>query len=222
MTDEDIATSGDPEPVAPDLEAVAPTPYKESDDHVPNPLFMTGRVDTTGTGGDIAGHPEEVSPVFARARADALGAAVDALDNHPLGRPDSVILPNDTGKTYEEAADDLRRGAEGAREQADLQEGGITPARQEAAQEGEPVNPNAIRADTHDLSAEGPTAPATSSAGHTSMDVGAASETGVPNVNPNAESIDAAEHGTDSSVVLSDQVNTQTEHGEPRADHDGV
>lgn len=209
MTDEDatLDQTGDEAALA------APESYKESDDHVPNPLFVTGHVDTTGTGGDIA-HIEEVSPVFAQARADALNSAVDALDNHPQGRPDSVILPSDTGKTYEEAADELRRGAEAAREQADLQAQGMTPARQEAAREGEPVNPNAIRADTHDLSVEGPTAPPTSSASGQSLDVGAASETGVPNVNPNEESLTAAQHGLDAPVVLSDTVQAEMTPGE--------
>jgi hypothetical protein len=53
-------------------------PYSENNpDHVPNPLYVTGSIDTTGTGGGAVSIAE-VSPVFAQARADALGEDVVA------------------------------------------------------------------------------------------------------------------------------------------------
>lgn len=175
------------------------TPYKESDDHVPNPLDVSGTVDTTGTGGDLAQSVNEISPVFAQARADALGAALNAVEKDPEGASSSVILP-DEEKSHDDAIDDLRSAAESAREQADA---GLSPAKAEAAEEGEPVNPNALNDDTHDYSVDGPSAPATTNADGVSSDGAAAGQSGVPNVNPNAESVEQAEAGGVQPTVIS-------------------
>lgn len=115
--------------------------YVENENHVPDPLAMHGIVDTTGTGGDLAGRPEQASPVFAAARAAALQQAVDAVDDHPQGRPDNVVFP-DVGRDYDEALEHLRTSADTAASDVQLTTG-LTPAQQQAAQEGEPVNPNA-------------------------------------------------------------------------------
>lgn len=164
-------------------------PYRESDDHVPNRLYMTGQVDTTGTTGDVASS-EAASPIFAQARAAALGGAVDQLEKEPLDT-DSVILPT-REKTYDEAVDDLRESAEQAEDEADS---GLTPGQQEAAEEGQPVNPNALRDGTHDYGGDGPSAPATANAEGVPSDTAASADGGVPNVHPNAESVEQAEAG---------------------------
>lgn len=176
------------------------TPYKESDDHVPNPLFVSGTVDTTGTGGDLAQSVNEISSVFTQARAAALGAALNAVDGHPEGAPESVILPEEE-KSHDEAIADLRAAAESAQEDADA---GLTPAKAEAAEEGEPVNPNALNDDNHDYSEDGPSAPATTNADGVSSDGAAVAESGVPNVHPNAESVEQAENGGVQPTVIDD------------------
>lgn len=116
-------------------------PYMEREDWVPSALDMIGNVDTTGTGGAAAQSVQQVSPVFAQARADALSAAVDAVDNHPQGNPDSVVLPMD-GKSYADAVDELKAAAEVAVNDPQLTSG-LTPGQVEGMQPGEPVNPNA-------------------------------------------------------------------------------
>lgn len=116
-------------------------PYSESDTWVPSSLDLIGQVDTTGTGGAAAQSVQQVSPVFAQARAAALGEAVKAVENHPQGNPDSVVLPVD-GKSYADALDELKAAAEVAANDPQLTTG-QTPGQVEAALEGEPVNPNA-------------------------------------------------------------------------------
>ena len=69
--------------------------YQESEDHVANPMYQSGVVDTTGTTGDVGSRMDNVSPVFAQARRDALGNAADAVKNHPKGDLDHVVLPED-------------------------------------------------------------------------------------------------------------------------------
>jgi hypothetical protein len=114
--------------------------YVENENHIPDPLAMYGHVDTTGTGGDLAGRPEQASPVFAQARAAALANAVAAVDDHPQGRPDLVVFP-DTGRDYETAVEHLRNAADDAVSDPQLTTG-LTPAQVQAGEEGEPTNPN--------------------------------------------------------------------------------
>lgn len=203
MSDQDATLSETPSEPAPAAVAV-PIPYKESDTHVPDPLYVTGHVDTTGTGGDIASRADEISPVFAQARAAALNAALASIDNDPTGAGGSVVLP--TGdKNYEEAIADLRIAAEQANADVDQAASGLTPARAEAAQEGEPVNPGALLSDTHDFSGGEATAPATASEPGIPADNGASAEGGVPNVNPNADSVEQANAGDVAPVVVADE-----------------
>jgi hypothetical protein len=122
-------------------EAVAErNPYIEREDWVPSGTDITGSVDTTGTGGDLGGRIENISPVFAQARADALGAAVAAVESPAVAAP-VVVLP-ESGKSYDDAVSELRAAADAAAANPQLSTG-LSPAQIEAAQEGEPVNPNA-------------------------------------------------------------------------------
>lgn len=145
------AVAPDAEPVS--AEATAPaavdpgTRYVEDPDWVPNPLYMTAHVDTSGTAGAAAARIEQISPVFAQARLDALSHAVDVVDN--VASPgetvsSSVVLPG-AERSYDEAIDSLHTAAEDAANHPQLTEG-LTPGQQEAAQEGEPVNPNSPEA----------------------------------------------------------------------------
>lgn len=118
-------------------------PYREREDWVPSSLDITGSVDTTGTGGDLGGRIETISPVFAQSRAAALGAAVEAVNAPGAGAP-VVVLPA-SGKSYEDAVSELSAAAEAAANDPQLTTG-LSPAQVEAAQEGEPVNPNAAPA----------------------------------------------------------------------------
>lgn len=194
---------------------VRPELYKESDDHVPNPLYMTGHVDTTGTAGDHAASVHQMSPVFQQAREAAFSAAVDAVENHPAGRPDSVVLPEGE-KTYEQAHEDLIRARDEARQSLET---GLTPAQQQAAEEGEPVNPNALIDDTHDFSVEGPTAPPTGNAQDIPVpDAVSSADTGVANVNPNPESVEQAEAGGVQPTVVAAAPERTAEHRAADAD----
>lgn len=177
-----------------------PARYMEDENHVPNPLYMTGHVDTTGTAGDLAGRIEQVSPAFAQHRATTLRAAADAMAGEGAA-PENVILP-DKDKSYDDAVAELNAAADAAENDPQLTTG-LTPAQQEAARPGEPVNPNAIRSDEHDLSAEGPTAPSNTT-DWPNPNAPTTAETGVPNVNPNQESLDAAESGSAAVVVAPD------------------
>jgi hypothetical protein len=115
-------------------------PYMEREDWVPAGTDITGSVDTTGTGGDLGGRIENISPVFAQSRAAALGAAVDAVEA-PAPTGPTVVLP-DAGKTYDAAVQELRDAADAAANDPQLTTG-LSPAQIQAAQEGEPLNPNA-------------------------------------------------------------------------------
>src|SRR5882757_3298380 len=64
--------------VSAEVAPAARRPYSESDTWVPSSLDLIGQVDTTGTGGAASQSVQQVSPVFAQARAAALGEAVKA------------------------------------------------------------------------------------------------------------------------------------------------
>jgi hypothetical protein len=70
-----------------------PEPYVENEDHVPNPMYQRGNVDTTGTTGDAGSSIDNITPVFAEARRDALGAAVEAIEDPNADEDRVVALP---------------------------------------------------------------------------------------------------------------------------------
>jgi hypothetical protein len=83
---------------------------------VKNPLWQSGNVSTN----DPGPRTEDVSHVFAEARAQALGAAVDAVESGDP-HPENVVLPEDDGtKTNDEAIADLKDAHQAA--EADLKD----------------------------------------------------------------------------------------------------
>lgn len=116
-----------------------PQRYVENEDHVPNPTYQTGTVDTTGTGGDAAADPNAVSPVFAQARAAALGAAVEAIEDPNQDETRVVSLPEEE-LTRDDAIAKVEEAAEEAKNNPQLTEG-LTPGAQEAAEEQEQSAP---------------------------------------------------------------------------------
>lgn len=95
-------------------QADRPRPYSESEVHVPNPMYQTGVVDTSGITGAEAARVESISPIFGRARAEALAHAVDVLDNDPDAVEGLVVFP-ESDRTRDEAEAHLRGQAEAAR-----------------------------------------------------------------------------------------------------------
>jgi hypothetical protein len=90
-TEPDVGTPADPEAVTRPPYA---GPYKESDEHVPNPYFQYAQVDTTGVGA-AASSIEDISPIFAVHRRDALGLAADELSNGTNDANAHTVLPTD-------------------------------------------------------------------------------------------------------------------------------
>lgn len=77
----------------------------------PNPLWQSGNVGTNGTGPTI----EDVTPIFAEARAQAFGAAVEAIDDPKQETPDNVVLPSSGDKiSDDEAINKLKEAAKAA------------------------------------------------------------------------------------------------------------
>lgn len=112
-----------------------PQPYKESDDHVPNPLYQTGVVDTTGTTGDLGSRIDTISPIFQQARADAFGGAVEALDDPDINEDEKIVFHDeDETPSREEQEQRIRDAAEEAKAAADS---GLNPAQAEAAKTGD-------------------------------------------------------------------------------------
>lgn len=91
-------------------------PYSESETHTPNPMHQSGVVDTTGITGAEGARVENISPLFGRARAEALAHAVDVLDNDPGAAEGMVVFP-DSDRTRDEAEARLRERAEAARQE---------------------------------------------------------------------------------------------------------
>jgi hypothetical protein len=92
---------------------------QEATEPVRNPLWQSGNVSTNDAGPRV----EDVSHVFAEARANALGAAIDAVESGDR-HPDNVVLPEDNAeKNNEEALSDLKEAHKSAKR--DLEEGGL-------------------------------------------------------------------------------------------------
>lgn len=118
---------------------------EDNENHVPNPLYSTGTLDTSDTAGSADSAIEEVSPVFEAARAQNLVAAARALDPDDDGVPaELVVLPQGsvtvTGsvRTAEEAKAEIAAALNKLAE-SPVEIGGATPAQKEAAEE----NPDA-------------------------------------------------------------------------------
>lgn len=95
--------------------------YHESKDWVPDPMAVTGTVDTSGTAGNAGGSVDEASSIFAVARAQTLRQAARALDPADTDVPaELVTLPTGavtvtgTTKTPDEARDEVFRAVEAA------------------------------------------------------------------------------------------------------------
>ena len=80
---------------------IAPHPYQENPNHIPDPLYMTGTVDTSGTSGGYQNDIEAVSPVFRneRARKAALAdAPVETIEEVAAPIEDEAIEDEDTSE----------------------------------------------------------------------------------------------------------------------------
>lgn len=81
--------------------------YKESDTHVPNPTSQYGTLDTTDTAGSADHSMEDISPVFAAAKAQNLLQAARALDPEDTAVPASLVVLPDEGMTAEQARENV-------------------------------------------------------------------------------------------------------------------
>jgi len=115
---------------------MSPAYSENNPDHVPNPLWQSGVVDTTGTTGDLGGRVENISPVFAQAKADAFANAVDAVEDPDRNEDEVVVFHDgeDDKPSREEAIDTLKQAAEDAKNDPQLQNPADTPAAREAAE----------------------------------------------------------------------------------------
>lgn len=120
--------------------------YREREDYVPDPTSQYGTLNTTGVAGDLANNVNEVSPVFAEARANNLLAARDALDPSSDVPAELVAVPE--GQTADEAREQIEKAISDV-EANPVQVGGLTPAQKEAATEVE-----GAKADTEESSTE--------------------------------------------------------------------
>lgn len=111
-------------------------PYKESDDHVPNPYFQYAQFDTSGTGAGAA-DIRDLTPAFDQHRAEALGVAAEELSNHTDDAAAHVVTPQDQTvdplAAVHGAQTDLRPGAaanpvsDQPNVGAEQQDGSVTP-----------------------------------------------------------------------------------------------
>jgi hypothetical protein len=113
-------------------------PYVENEDFVPDPTAQYGTLDTSGTAGAAHSKVEEVSPVFAVADQQNAVTAAKALDPDDASvHPSLVVLP-DSERTYDEAVESVQAKAERAKDtKVALLEDRVTPAQQQAAEEGD-------------------------------------------------------------------------------------
>lgn len=126
--------------------------YREREDYKPDPTFQYGTLNTTGVAGDLSGNINEVSPVFAEARATNLLAARDALDPESPVATELVAVPQ--GTSAEEAREQIDKAIADA-EANPVQVGGLTPAQKEAATDAEGNVATAEDASAEDPNAEG-------------------------------------------------------------------
>jgi hypothetical protein len=116
--------------------------HEDNENHVPNPLYSTGTLDTSDTAGAADNSIREVSPVFEAARAANLVAAAKALDPDDATPAELVVLPQGsvtvTGsvRTADEAREEIAASLRALKENP-VELGGVTPAQQSAAEENE-------------------------------------------------------------------------------------
>lgn len=85
-----------------------------------DPFYMTGTMDTSGTGGGVDNSVDAVSPIFAESRLNNLRTAAAALDPDDDTPSDLVILPTSevtvtgSAKTAEDGKNDVFRALEKA------------------------------------------------------------------------------------------------------------
>lgn len=109
--------------------------YVENEDFVPNPTDQFGTLDTSGTAGAAHSRIEEVSPVFAVADQQNALAAAKAIDPDDDSVPASaVVLPDDKGRSRDEAVKAVKERAKKAEKDGDLTQNRVTPAQAEAAE----------------------------------------------------------------------------------------
>lgn len=107
--------------------------YEEEGTGRPNPLYQTGVVDTTGTGGSDL---DDVSPAFQMAEERSAALAKRALDDDDSAVPRAtVVLPGDRERDKDEAKQAVEKRAE--RSQGKVFANAPGPSEQRAAQEFE-------------------------------------------------------------------------------------
>lgn len=127
----------------PDLDAMvrpAEGAYMEREDHVPNPHFQYGQLDTSDTAGGANNSVNEISPVFHQARVQNLVTAARALDPDDHEVPaELVVLPEGsvtvqgTARTPDDAMDDIE-AALGRYRDNPVEFGGMTREQKLAAE----------------------------------------------------------------------------------------
>lgn len=115
--------------------------YRESEDHVPDPFFQSGNLDTSDTAGTANNSVREISPIFDVARVQNLRTAARALDPEDDGVPaELVTLPQGqvtvmgTTKSADEGRDDVVNAVLRAAENPP-EVGGLSPAQKVAAED---------------------------------------------------------------------------------------
>lgn len=115
--------------------------YRESEDHVPDPFFQSGNLDTSDTAGSANNSIKEISPIFDVARVQNMRTAARALDPEDDGVPaELVTLPQGqvtvmgTTKTADEGRDDVINAVLKAAENPP-EVGGMSPAQKIAAED---------------------------------------------------------------------------------------
>lgn len=111
--------------------------YKESDEHQPRLTDQTAFLNTTGIGNSDH-RIEEISPVFEVDKVKTAEEILGALDpENTKVSSDRVMLPDaDVVVRDDDAADQIKKAAE-ARVERGVVVGGLSPAQEEAAEEGE-------------------------------------------------------------------------------------
>jgi hypothetical protein len=137
-TTSEAAAAGPPSgetPVATAQSAETPADEESGQEFVPNPLFQTGVVDTSGLGvPDIS----SVSPVLDQARSDSLQAAIDDLESDAPNTGNVVLGDRDKDEVLGEL-----KAAQEAHEAAVAEKAGEGDEAAEAAEAGEGEAPAA-------------------------------------------------------------------------------
>lgn len=130
--------------------------YVENENHVPDPFFQSGNVDTSDTSGTANNSVNEISPIFEIARRQNLRTAARALDpNDPSVPAELVVLPQSTvtvsgsARTADEGREAVVNAVKAAAEKP-VEVGGLSPAQQLAAEEDPTATPQGRASETDD------------------------------------------------------------------------